>query len=91
MFNKKKNIHFIGIGGIGMSAIAAILSEKGFKVSGSDASKNFIIEKLKKKIKVYLGHSQNNLRNIDIVVHSSAIKKNNIELKYAKKKDTYLF
>ena len=49
MFNKKKNIHFIGIGGIGMSAIAAILSEKGFKVSGSDASKNFIIEKLKKK------------------------------------------
>ena len=74
-----------------MSAIAAILSEKGFKVSGSDASKNFIIEKIKKKkIKVYLGHSQNNLKNIDIVVHSSAIKKNNIELKYAKKK-RYLF
>ena len=87
MFEKKKNIHFVGIGGIGMSAIAAILSEKGFKVSGSDVSNNFIIEKLKKKkIKIYLGHSVNNLKDIDILVHSSAIKKNNVELQYAKKK-----
>ena len=59
MFKKKKNIHFIGIGGIGMSAIAAILAEKGFKVSGSDLNENFIINKLKKKkIRVYLGHSK---------------------------------
>ena len=87
MFEKKKNIHFVGIGGIGMSAIAAILSEKGFKVSGSDVSNNFIIEKLKKKkIKIHLGHSVNNLKDIDILVHSSAIKKNNVELQYAKKK-----
>ncbi|MBD22568.1 MAG: hypothetical protein CL572_02745 [Alphaproteobacteria bacterium] len=49
MFEKKKNIHFVGIGGIGMSAIAAILSEKGFKVSGSDLSENYILKKLKKK------------------------------------------
>ena len=49
--------------------------------------KNFIIKKLKKKkkIKIYLGHSVNNLKDIDILVHSSAIK-NNIELQYAKKK-----
>ena len=87
MFEKKKNIHFVGIGGIGMSAIAAILSEKGFKVSGSDLSENYILKKLKKKkIKVYLGHSRNNLKNVDIVVHSSAIKNNNVELKHAKKK-----
>ena len=86
MFNTKKNIHFIGIGGIGMSAIAAILSEKGFKVSGSDLSENYIIKKLKKKnIIVYLNHSKDNLKNVDIVVHSSAIKKNNIELQFAKK------
>ena len=49
MFKKKKNIHFVGIGGIGMSAIASILSEKGFKVSGSDLSENYIIKKLRKK------------------------------------------
>ena len=86
MFNTKKNIHFIGIGGIGMSAIAAILSEKGFKVSGSDLSENYIIKKLKKKnIIVFLNHSKDNLKNVDIVVHSSAIKKNNIELQFAKK------
>ena len=86
MFSKKKNIHFIGIGGIGMSAIAAILSEKGFKVSGSDLSENYIIKKLKKKnIIVFLNHSKDNLKNVDIVVHSSAIKKNNIELQFAKK------
>ena len=86
MFDIKKKIHFIGIGGIGMSAIASILSEKGFEVSGSDLSENYIIKKLKKKkITVHLGHSKNNLKNIDIVVHSSAIKKDNIELKFAKK------
>ena len=50
---KKKNIHFVGIGGIGMSAIASILSEKGFKVSGSDLSENYIIKKLKKKNKSF--------------------------------------
>ena len=49
MFEKKKKIHFIGIGGIGMSAIASILSEKGFKISGSDLSQNYITKKLKKK------------------------------------------
>ena len=86
MFDIEKKIHFIGIGGIGMSALASILSDKGFKVSGSDLSENYIIKKLKKKkITVHLGHSKSNLKNIDIVVHSSAIKKNNIELKFAKK------
>ena len=86
MFEKKKNIHFIGIGGIGMSAIASILSEKGFKISGSDLSKNYITEKLKKKkIKVFTKHSKSNLKNVDIVVHSSAIKPENKELMFARK------
>ena len=47
---KKKHIHFVGIGGIGMSGIAQVLHKKGFKVSGSDLSKNQIVKKLKKKI-----------------------------------------
>ena len=86
MFEKKKKIHFVGIGGIGMSAIASILSEKGFKISGSDLSRNYITEKLKKKkIKIFEKHSQNNLKDVDIVVHSSAIKPNNEELRFARK------
>ena len=92
MFDIKKKIHFIGIGGIGMSALASILSDKGFKVSGSDSSENYITKKLKKKkITVHHGHSKSNLKNIDIVVHSSAIKKNNIELKFAKKNKIPIF
>ena len=51
---KKRNVHFIGIGGIGMSAIAEILYSKGFTVSGSDITENTIIGRLKKKgIKVF--------------------------------------
>ena len=51
---KKRNVHFIGIGGIGMSAIAEILHSKGFTVSGSDITDNIIIKRLKKKgIKVF--------------------------------------
>ena len=84
MFDIEKKIHFIGIGGIGMSAYLHTLLTRD-SVSGSDLSENYIIKKLKKKITVHLGHSKSNLKNIDIVVHSSAIKKNNIELKFAKK------
>ena len=92
MFEKKKKIHFIGIGGIGMSAIASILSEKGFKISGSDLSQNYITEKLKKKkIKIFAKHSKNNLKDVDIVVHSSAIKPNNEELRFARKTKIPIF
>lgn len=80
----KKNIHFVGIGGIGMSAIAEILHQKGFRISGSDISDSLIIRRLKKNgIIIYRKHSKENLKNIDMVVYSSAIKKNNPELRYA--------
>ena len=83
----KEIIHFIGIGGIGMSGLALIMKGKGFKVQGSDISNNKNIERLKKeKIKIFLGHSKKNLRKATIVVVSSAIKKNNPELIEAKKK-----
>ncbi len=84
---KKKSIHFIGIGGIGMSAIAEILNKIGFKISGSDINQNNITKKLLKKgIKVYKKHSWKNINNSDMVVYSSAIKQNNEELKFAKLK-----
>ena len=72
---KKKHIHFIGIGGIGMSGIAQVLHKKGFKVSGSDLSQNPIVKKLKKKMKIFSSHNADNINNADIIVYSSAIKK----------------
>ena len=84
---KKEIIHFIGIGGIGMSGLSLIMKGQGFKVQGSDISENRNIDRLKKeKIKIFLGHSKKNLRNTTIVVISSAIKKNNPELIEAKRK-----
>ena len=82
---KKKRIHFVGIGGIGMSALAEILYQKGFNISGSDVTENLLKQRLKKKIKFFNYHKQKNVINADLVVHSSAIKKNNIELKSALK------
>ena len=84
---KKEIIHFIGIGGIGMSGLSLIMKGQGFKVQGSDISNNKNIERLKKeKIRVYLGQSKKNLKNATIVVISSAIKNNNPELVEAKRR-----
>ena len=84
---KKEIIHFIGIGGIGMSGLSLIMKGQGFKVQGSDISNNKNIERLKKeKIRVYLGQSKKNLKNATIVVISSAIKSNNPELVEAKRR-----
>ena len=85
---KKEVIHFIGIGGIGMSGLSLIMKRKGFKVQGSDLSLNKNIERLKKeKIKIFLGHKKRNIKNSTIIVISSAIKKNNSELIEAKRKN----
>ena len=83
---KTELIHFVGIGGIGMSGLALIMKELGFRVQGSDISNNKNIERLKKKkIKVLIGHKKKNLKDATILVVSSAIKKNNIELVQFKK------
>ena len=85
---KNEIIHFIGIGGIGMSGLSLIMKGKGFKVQGSDLNFNKNIERLKKeKIKVFVGHKKQNLRNATIIVVSSAIKKNNPEILEAKRKN----
>jgi len=81
-------IHFVGIGGIGMSGLSLIMKGKGFKVQGSDVSLNKNIERLKKeKIKIFIGQKKQNLKNATIVVMSSAIKKNNTEIVEAKRKN----
>ena len=84
---KREIIHFIGIGGIGMSGLAQIMKTMGFKVQGSDISKNKNIENCKKLgIKILIGQKKKNINKVTIVVKSSAIKSNNIELFEAKKK-----
>ncbi len=84
---KSELIHFVGIGGIGMSGLALIMKDLGFKVQGSDISNNKNIERLKKKkIKIFIGHKKQNINKSTILVISSAIKSNNSELKFAKKR-----
>ena len=81
-------IHFVGIGGIGMSGLAQIMKNMGFLIQGSDLNKNKNTERLTKLgIKVYYGHNQKNLKKATLVVISSAIKSNNLELKFAKSQD----
>ena len=84
---KQEIIHFVGIGGIGMSGLAQIMKTMGFKVQGSDISKNKNIENCKKLgIKILIGQKKKNINKVTIVVKSSAIKPNNVELFEAKKK-----
>jgi len=85
-------IHFIGIGGIGMSGLAQIMNNMGFTIQGSDLSRNKNTERLiKSGMKVYFGHHQKNLKKATMIVISSAIKKNNKELKAAKLKKLPVF
>jgi len=84
---KTEIIHFLGIGGIGMSGLALIMKGMGFNVQGSDISNNKNIDRLKKnKIKILINHNKKNIQKATILVISSAIKKNNPELIEAKKK-----
>ena len=85
---KTEVIHFVGIGGIGMSGLSLIMKAKGFKIQGSDLNLNKNVERLKKeRIKVFIGQKKQNLKNATIIVTSSAIKKNNTELIEAKRKN----
>jgi len=84
---KTEIIHFVGIGGIGMSGLSLVMKGMGFKVQGSDISNNKNIERLKKnKIKIFIQQTKKNIKNATILVVSSAIKKNNLELIEAKRK-----
>ncbi len=86
MFWKIKTIHFIGIGGTGMSGIAEILKGLGFNIQGSDLQKTVYTERLEAiGIKVFYGHREDNVKGADLVVVSTAIKEDNVEYKQAKR------
>ena len=76
-----KNLHFIGIGGIGMSGIAEVFHKLGYTVSGSDISRSLVTDRLEQLgIKIYIGHDEKNIIDSQVIVVSSAIDSNNIEL-----------
>lgn len=82
--NKDLSIHFIGIGGIGMSGIAKILLSQGYQVSGSDINQSPTVESLiADGAKVFIGHKAENIENVQLVVYSSAIDQKNPEIKKA--------
>ncbi|CAN5291657.1 UDP-N-acetylmuramate--L-alanine ligase [soil metagenome] len=85
MFRHVKNIHFIGIGGIGMSGIAEVLCNLNFSVSGSDLKKSKNTDRLEKfGAKIYEGHQAENVGDAQVVVYSSAVKEDNPEVIFAK-------
>lgn len=87
-----KRVHCIGIGGIGVSAIAEILLLKGYQISGSDIVENKNIARLENLgARIVLGHQESNIQNADLAVYSSAISKNNPEYIAAKNAGIPLF
>lgn len=83
-----RKVHFIGVGGIGMSALAEVFMSKKYKVSGSDNSSNANTTRLEKLgMTFYLGHLSENVEGVDLIIYSSAIKENNSELKQARAKN----
>lgn len=80
-------VHFIGIGGIGMSGIAEVLHNLGYRVQGSDQADGANVQRLRDKgITCFVGHAAENLGDAEVVVVSTAVKKNNPELKAAREK-----
>ncbi|NFH90155.1 UDP-N-acetylmuramate--L-alanine ligase [Clostridium botulinum] len=83
--DRDKKVHFIGIGGISMSGLAAVLLNSGYKVSGSDFKESEILKKLRLSgADIYIGHSEKNIKDVDLVVYTAAIPENNPEFIYAK-------
>lgn len=85
---KSKRVHFIGIGGAGMSAIARVFLEMGYKVSGSDLRESLTTIRLKDYGgQVYIRHEVKNMRLVDVVIISTAIPADNVELMFAKEQN----
>lgn len=79
--NQIKRLHFVGIGGIGMSGIAEVLLNEGYQISGSDSAASVMTERLEKLgARIYLGHAYEHVNGVDVLVQSSAIHEDNPEL-----------
>lgn len=88
IFKIINKIHFVGIGGIGMSAIAEVLFHQGFQISGSDRELNEVTERLSNLgMEIFEGHSAENINNVDVLVYSSAVSLDNPEILEAVKRN----
>ena len=88
MKHKVKHVHFVGIGGVGMSGIAEVLLNLGYEVSGSDLGENAATRRLKQLgAQVYQGHAAQNLERTDVVVVSTAVKTDNPEVVVARERN----
>jgi len=87
MYKRYQHIHFVGIGGVGMSGIAEILVNLGYRVSGSDQKRTETIERLERLgAKVFTGHRAENVEGVHVVVYSSAVPRDNVELQTARQR-----
>ncbi len=76
-----KHIHFVGVGGVGMAGIAEVLLSQGYRVSGSDLADNALTKRLRSfGAEIYKNHSAENIKDVDVIVRSSAVDMNNVEL-----------
>lgn len=88
MFRHVKKIHFVGVGGIGMSGIAEVLASLGFEVAGSDIKRSKNTDRLEQNygVKIYEGHAAENVGDAQVVVYSSAVRNDNPEIVIGKEK-----
>jgi UDP-N-acetylmuramate--alanine ligase len=87
MFKRYQHIHFVGIAGVGMSGIAEILMALGYRVSGSDVKRTDTVERLERLgAKVVVGHDATNIEGAHVVVYSSAVRRDNVELRAAQQR-----
>ena len=85
MFKRYQHLHFVGIGGVGMSGIAEVLLNLGYRVTGSDARRGEGVERLERLgAKVYIGHEAANVEGAHVVVYSSAVARDNVEVQAAR-------
>jgi UDP-N-acetylmuramate--alanine ligase len=85
VFKRYQQIHFVGIGGVGMSGIAEVLLTMGYRVTGSDLKRNESVERLERLgAKVFTGHDAANIEGAHVVVYSSAVARNNVEVTAAR-------
>ncbi|HEX3176205.1 MAG TPA: UDP-N-acetylmuramate--L-alanine ligase [Methylomirabilota bacterium] len=85
MFKRYQQIHFVGIGGSGMSGIAEILLSLGYRVTGSDVRRTDVVERLEQLgAKVFIGHDAGNVDDSHVVVYSSAVSRDNVEVREAR-------
>src|SRR5688572_30259286 len=88
MLGRTRRIHFVGIGGIGMSGIAELLANLGYLVSGSDARRSDVTTRLEKSfgVRVFEGHRAGQIGDADVVVYSSAVRASNPEIVEARER-----